>query len=83
MIFGLVHGTMQHEQTFSTASLGDADKNELLAQQRAEQVSLLLTSGNIRIENIEITSHGKRNQLVHTPDNTDEPRNRRVEITVR
>lgn len=69
--------------TGHTDTLGDAENNEMLAQKRAEQVSLLLISGNTRIENIEITSHGERNLLVHTSDNTDEPRNRRVEITVR
>jgi outer membrane protein OmpA-like peptidoglycan-associated protein len=32
---------------------------------------------------IEVTSHGERNPLVQTPDNTAEPKNRRVEVTVR
>ena len=32
---------------------------------------------------LDITSHGERNLLVPTPDNTAEPRNRRVEVTVR
>ena len=30
-----------------------------------------------------VTSHGEGNLLVKTPDNTPEPANRRVEITVR
>ena len=32
---------------------------------------------------IEIESHGERDLLRKTPDNTAEPRNRRVEITIR
>ncbi len=32
---------------------------------------------------IEITSHGKRRLLVPTGDQVAEPRNRRVEVTVR
>ena len=32
---------------------------------------------------IEATTHGEADLLVKTPDNTPEPRNRRVEITVR
>jgi outer membrane protein OmpA-like peptidoglycan-associated protein len=30
-----------------------------------------------------VESHGKRNLLVPTPDNTEEVRNRRVEVTIR
>jgi outer membrane protein OmpA-like peptidoglycan-associated protein len=32
---------------------------------------------------IEVASHGEADLLVHTPDETPEPRNRRVDITVR
>lgn len=32
---------------------------------------------------LEITSHGEANPLVPTGDNVSEPRNRRVEVTVR
>jgi peptidoglycan-associated lipoprotein len=32
---------------------------------------------------ITVVSHGERNLLIATPDNTPEPKNRRVEITVR
>ena len=32
---------------------------------------------------IEVRSHGETELLVPTPDNTDEPRNRRVEVKVR
>jgi outer membrane protein OmpA-like peptidoglycan-associated protein len=66
-----------------TDTFGDANKNELLAQHRAEQVSRMLTGEKVVITNIEVTSHGERNLLIHTPYNTDEPRNRRVEITIR
>ena len=32
---------------------------------------------------IEVTSHGKADPLIHTANQTPEPRNRRVEIAVR
>jgi outer membrane protein OmpA-like peptidoglycan-associated protein len=32
---------------------------------------------------VEVTSHGETDLLVKTPDETPEPRNRRVEIAVR
>jgi outer membrane protein OmpA-like peptidoglycan-associated protein len=32
---------------------------------------------------IEVASHGEGDLLVHTPDETPEPRNRRVDISVR
>jgi len=35
------------------------------------------------VDAVVVESHGKRNLLVPTPDETPEPRNRRVEITIR
>lgn len=66
-----------------TDTVGDADKNEALALKRAEQVRQLLVGPEVTVKDVEVTSHGERNLLVPTPDNTPEPRNRRVEITVR
>jgi outer membrane protein OmpA-like peptidoglycan-associated protein len=64
-----------------TDTVGDASANEALGLKRAEQVSQLLSTG--KIKQIDITSHGKRNLLVATPDNTAEAKNRRVEVTIR
>ena len=57
--------------------------NEQLGMERARQVGTLLTGLNLTVDKVAIESHGEKNLLVATPDNTDEPRNRRVEITVR
>lgn len=66
-----------------TDTVGSAASNESLSLRRAEQVSQLLKAATADAINVDITSHGERNLLVATPDNTAEPRNRRVEVTVR
>ena len=66
-----------------TDTLGDASANEALGLERAMQVRDLLSSAKLTSDNTVIESHGEKNLLIKTPDNTDEPRNRRVEITVR
>ncbi len=57
--------------------------NNQLALKRATKVSELLTQKGLKANSITIESHGKRNLLVPTPDNTREPRNRRVEVSIR
>lgn len=64
-----------------TDTAGDATANEALGLARAQQMSQLLNAG--KSLTIEVTSHGERNLLVQTPDNTAEPKNRRVEVTIR
>ena len=64
-------------------SVGAADMNNKLALKRAEQISQLFDAQKLDIKEITITSHGEKNQLVKTPDETPEPKNRRVSITVR
>jgi peptidoglycan-associated lipoprotein len=66
-----------------TDTQGNAAQNALLSVRRAEQVAELLKEAIDLAASTEISSHGERNLLVHTPDETNEPRNRRVEITVR
>ncbi|APW38616.1 hypothetical protein RD110_16590 [Rhodoferax koreense] len=66
-----------------TDTVGSAASNEVLSLRRAEQVSQLLKAATAEAVNVDVTSHGERNPLVPTPDNTPEPRNRRVEVTVR
>ena len=62
---------------------GDAVQNERLSLARALQVRGLLQSAKLTSGNVTVDSHGEKNLLVLTPDNVAEPRNRRVEITVR
>lgn len=66
-----------------TDTMGESDVNEQLGMERARQVSTLLAGLNLPADKVAVESHGEKNLLVATPDNTDEPRNRRVEITVR
>ena len=66
-----------------TDTLGDSKVNLALGLKRATTVSGILIKAGLAASTIEITSHGEGDLLVKTPDNTPEPRNRRVEITVR
>jgi len=54
-----------------------------LGLRRATEVSRLLVSYGADPASIETSSRGKSDLLVKTPDQTLEPRNRRVEVTVR
>ncbi len=65
-----------------TDTVGDDDSNEKLALKRAQFVANLITA-KVKAVQISVESHGEKNLLVPTPDNTPEPRNRRVEVTVR
>jgi len=62
---------------------GAADANEALALQRATAVADQLRGLGLAATTMAIESHGERNLLISTPDETPEPRNRRVEITLR
>jgi peptidoglycan-associated lipoprotein len=67
-----------------TDTAGEDEANEKLGLQRATSIAALISSGNkIEAGKISVESHGEKNLLVPTPDNTNEPRNRRVEVTVR
>lgn len=64
-------------------TMGADAYNLQLSRQRAETVAKILTDGGVDPKSLEITSHGKRRLLIPTADNVSEPRNRRVEVTVR
>ena len=66
-----------------TDTEGDADGNEKLGLQRALAIAKLITDAGLAVHEMTIASHGERNLLVMTPDNTAEAKNRRVEISVR
>lgn len=57
--------------------------NDALSLRRAERVRDLLVGLGIPATGIVVKGRGKRDPAVRTPDNVDEPRNRRVEISVR
>lgn len=71
------------EVTGHTDTTGDDATNERLGLQRAQAIATLLQANGLQAIELIVTSHGERNLLVRTPDDTDEPRNRRVEITLR
>ena len=66
-----------------TDTLGDKRYNARLSMKRAKTVAAILTRNGVDASILEITSHGKNNPLVPTGDQISEPRNRRVEVTVR
>jgi len=63
--------------------VGKKGYNYSLSMNRARAVASILAGEGIDPSVLEITSHGKDNPLVPTGDQVPEPRNRRVEITVR
>ncbi len=66
-----------------TDTVGDKDYNYRLSLERARAVAALLATEGVNPSILEISSHGKDNPLVSTGDQVPEPRNRRVEVTVR
>jgi outer membrane protein OmpA-like peptidoglycan-associated protein len=64
-------------------TMGDARANLALGLKRAISVRDILVKAGLAPSTTQVTSHGEADLLVKTPDNTPEPRNRRVEITVR
>ncbi len=66
-----------------TDTMGAAKANIALGLRRANSVRDILVNAGLAPSTIEVTTHGEADLLVKTPDNTPEPRNRRVEITVR
>jgi outer membrane protein OmpA-like peptidoglycan-associated protein len=66
-----------------TDTVGSPALNAGLSLRRAQQVRDLLVAGGLEADAIDVFSLGESNPLVPTPDNTPEPRNRRVVVTVR
>jgi len=66
-----------------TDTVGKKEYNYALSLKRAKAVASILQGKGVDPSTLDITSHGKDNPLVPTGDQVSEPRNRRVEITVR
>ena len=66
-----------------TDTVGDRPYNNRLGLERARTVAALVVAEGVSRSSLEIASHGKDNPLVSTGDQVPEPRNRRVEVTVR
>lgn len=67
-----------------TDRVGSVEDNDSLSLLRAERVKADLVSQGIADERrVRAAGRGEREPIVHTDDGIDEPRNRRVEISVR
>jgi outer membrane protein OmpA-like peptidoglycan-associated protein len=66
-----------------TDTIGTDEFNDALSLRRAERVRTLLIARGIPPDSITAVGRGERELLVPTPDGVAEPRNRRVEITLR
>ena len=66
-----------------TDTLSGQRWNEQLGLIRAKAVAEMLRQRHIDVIDLKVSSHGERNLLIETPDGVSEPRNRRVEISVR
>jgi outer membrane protein OmpA-like peptidoglycan-associated protein len=69
--------------TGHTDTVGSPAENERLSLRRANFVADWLEDARVEAIDLTVTSHGQRNLLIPTGDGIDEPRNRRVEVTVR
>lgn len=66
-----------------TDTTGTADLNARVSRSRAERIADVLIDRGLPATLVEVRAHGEADLLVPTPDDTDEPRNRRVEVIVR
>jgi outer membrane protein OmpA-like peptidoglycan-associated protein len=66
-----------------TDRVGGAEANDELSLQRAERVKTDLSGQGIPADRIRTAGRGEREPILPTADGIDEPRNRRVEISVR
>ena len=66
-----------------TDTVGAEDFNDQLSRARAERMRELLAGMGLGRERIQVAGRGERELMLPTADNVPEPRNRRVEISVR
>lgn len=66
-----------------TDTVGSASSNEVLSSKRAQNIRARLIALGVPAESIQAYGMGERELPVPTRDNTKEPRNRCVEISVR
>lgn len=66
-----------------TDRVGTLEYNDALSLRRAERMRSELIGIGVPADRVQAAGRGEREPLVPTPDEVSEPRNRRVEITVR
>jgi outer membrane protein OmpA-like peptidoglycan-associated protein len=69
--------------TGHTDTVGSLADNDALSLRRAQEIRVALAQQGLKLAITRAVGRGERELLVPTPDSTEEPRNRRVEITVR
>lgn len=69
--------------TGHTDTMGAPQANHALGLKRAAMVRNLLIAAGLDAARIEVSSLGETDPLIPTPDETAEPRNRRVDIAIR
>lgn len=66
-----------------TDRVGSVEQNDALSRQRASRVRADLIARGVPANRISVAGRGEREPLIATGDEVAEPRNRRVEISVR
>jgi outer membrane protein OmpA-like peptidoglycan-associated protein len=66
-----------------TDRVGKREGNYSLGLNRAQQIKGILVSKGVDSAFIEVESHGEDNPLIPTDNEVPEPRNRRVEVTIK
>ncbi|WP_296491890.1 OmpA family protein [Rhodoferax sp.] len=66
-----------------TDRVGNEDANDTLSASRAQTVKDMLVASGAKAISLDVIGRGEREPLVATADGVAEPRNRRVEISVR
>jgi outer membrane protein OmpA-like peptidoglycan-associated protein len=69
--------------TGHTDRVGKVQDNDRLSTERAEAIRGVLIQHGLRANFVRTVGRGEREPLIPTPDEQDEPRNRRVEVIVR
>jgi OOP family OmpA-OmpF porin len=69
--------------TGHTDTVGSGSDNDALSLKRAQEIREALAVQGLKLTITRAVGRGERELLIPTPDNTAEPRNRRVEIIVR
>lgn len=69
--------------TGHTDTVGTQERNDDLSRRRAQEVRQMFADRGFPASRIQAIGRGERNLLVPTPDEVEEPRNRRVTIEVR
>lgn len=75
-------GAVSVSITGHTDATGSDKVNDALSLERATQVKTLLQQKGVNPRLISVSSHGKGNPAIPTPDGVPEPRNRRVVVIV-